>query len=535
MRPVNYQVAQVYSGPPMKKLSDSLSIDSTSFFESLLESAPDAMVIIDRTGSIRIVNRQAEKMFGFLRDELFGQKIELLMPEEYADAHPHHRMAYCADPHVRPMGKNLSLFGKRKNGSRFPVEISLSPLTTTSGLFISSVIRDVTDTKENERALQDARRKADMAHSANTAFLAAASHDLRQPVQALSLVNGALRRSTSDTSLLEMIDSQQQSLNTMTNLLNSLLDISRLSSGNIKPAISVFPLQGLISQITAEFDRQAKSKGLKLVVPQAEHYVRTDPDLVAEIIQNLVSNAIRYTDTGTVSVECEQHSDKIEIRIVDTGIGMTPDQIDRIFEEYYQVESSKDRSEGFGLGLAIVRRLADLLDLSIGVVSEPGVGSTFSFNVPTASRGEIGATSPSSSPHSDEDFSGGIVLIEDNASVGKALMALLTAAGFKVSLADSVERAINAVRALPSAPELIISDFHLKGDGSGLDAIAVIREHLDDLIPAIVVTGDTTPIVSKVDAIPNTSLLRKPVDPEVLIREAKQAIVAGEVGSPGDR
>ena len=525
----------MYSYPAMNKLSNSRTIDSASFFESLLESAPDAMIIIDNEGVIRIVNRQAEKMFGFLRDELFGQNIEILMPEKYADAHQHHRTAYCADPHVRPMGKDLSLFGKRKDGSRFPVEISLSPLTTASGLFVSSVIRDVTDAKANERALRDARQKADMAHRANTAFLAAASHDLRQPVQALALLNGALRRSTSDASILEMVDSQQQSLNTMTNLLNSLLDISRLSSGNIKPKISVFSLKDLVTRLASEFDQQVRSKGLRLVVPQVEQFVRSDPDLVAEIIQNLVSNAIRYTDEGTVSIQVDSHGDKVHIRVEDTGIGMSPDQIDRIFEEYYQVESSRDRSEGFGLGLAIVRRLADLLDLSMNVESELDVGSTFSFDLPAATYAVIDAVAGTGTSHHNEAFHGNIVLIEDNVSVGKALTALLSAAGLNVSLADSADRAIDAVRKLPVIPELIISDFHLKGDGSGLDAIAAIREHLDDLIPAIVITGDTTPIVSKVKATPNALLLRKPVDPDILIHEARQAIAAGEVGSPENK
>ena len=206
----------------MSKGEDITAGTSESFFRNLLETAPDAMIIADRRGRIVIVNSQTERLFGYLREELYGEPIEILLPAEIRQLHVKNRWGYIVDPHVRPMGRGMELKGLRKDGSEFPVEISLSPVTTDSGSFVSSVIRDVTERKKMENEIIDARRSAERANKANSAFLAAASHDLRQPVQALSLLTGALRRTVDTPLALEMIDSQQQSLDSMTNLLNSL-------------------------------------------------------------------------------------------------------------------------------------------------------------------------------------------------------------------------------------------------------------------------------------------------------------------------
>ncbi|NIV18063.1 MAG: PAS domain S-box protein, partial [Woeseiaceae bacterium] len=210
-------------------------------FRNILESAPDAMVIIDHYGKISVVNAQAEQMFGYARNELLGMEVELLLPDDVRNKHISHRAAYAREPHLRPMGIGMDLSAKRKDGTTFPVEISLSPVTSATGSFVSSVIRDVSARKKLERDLIAARAEAERANKANSAFLAAASHDLRQPVQALSLLNGALRRTAKDALIVEMVESQQHSLDAMTNLLNSLLDISRLDAGAVQPEFEDFP------------------------------------------------------------------------------------------------------------------------------------------------------------------------------------------------------------------------------------------------------------------------------------------------------
>jgi protein-histidine pros-kinase len=266
--------------------------ESEVFFRNLLESAPDAMIIVDETGQMALVNGQAMRMFGYERDEMLGQKIEILLPEPMRKKHVGYRNSYSNTPTLRPMGQDLDLIAKRKDGSEFPVEISLSPVKTESGRYISSVIRDVSVRRQMEREIKAAREEAVRANKANSAFLAAASHDLRQPVQALSLLNGALRRTVKDERALLMVENQDASLTAMTNLLNSLLDISRLDAGAVKPEWEDFPMQRLVDRLSREFGRQAQGKGLEFSSESSETVVRSDPNLLAEVITNLVSNAI---------------------------------------------------------------------------------------------------------------------------------------------------------------------------------------------------------------------------------------------------
>jgi protein-histidine pros-kinase len=301
--------------------------ESEAYFRTMLESAPDAMIIVDARGRIAIVNAKAEDMFGYSRQELLGHRIEMLLPERLRENHRAHRGSFSEKPELRPMGPDLDLVGRRKDGREFPVEISLSPVKTSSGAFVSSVIRDVTNRKRMEREIIAARQTAERAQKANTAFLAAASHDLRQPVQALSLLNGALRRTVKQDRALEMVESQEASLTAMTNLLNSLLDISRLDAGAVTPEIEDFPMQRVIDRLSAEFGRQASHKGLEFYSEPCAATVRSDPNLLSEIIQNLVSNAIRYTDNGNVHMSCDCRGDVCRLEVMDTGIGIEEDQL----------------------------------------------------------------------------------------------------------------------------------------------------------------------------------------------------------------
>jgi len=396
--------------------SDKLQADeSEAYFRILLESAPDAMIIVDDAGEIAIVNGQTESMFGYDRKDMIGNKIEMLLPDRARKPHVGHRQNYSSSPSIRPMGAALELVGQRKDGSEFPVEISLSPVSTSKASFVSSVIRDVTNRKRMEQEIIAAQEAAVRANKANSAFLAAASHDLRQPVQALSLLNGALRRTVKDERALEMIESQEHSLTAMTNLLNSLLDISRLDAGAITPDLEEFPMQRLVDRLSAEFSRQAQHKGLVFESNPCLATVCSDPNLLSEIIQNLVANAIRYTDRGKVAVRCIERDGRCHIEVEDTGIGIAEDQLEAIFMEFYQVRSKGGAKEGFGLGLAIVRRLADLLGHEIEVKSDVGTGSCFTVKLPVvdADNGPVDA-SDSGEAIAEESVSGLVIQIEDN-------------------------------------------------------------------------------------------------------------------------
>ena len=504
--------------------------DSDAYFRHLLESAPDAMIIIDEQGKIAIVNAQAEQMFGYERQALLGQKIETLLPKRLRKRHVSHRQEFVKDPKLRPMGEGLDLVAKRKDGSEFPVEISLSPVQEGGPGFVSSVIRDVTERKRMQDEIIAARREAERANKANSAFLAAASHDLRQPVQALSLLNGALRRTIKDERALEMIDSQQHSLTAMTNLLNSLLDISRLDAGAVSPDVEEFPVRRLIDRLSDEFARQAQHNGLEFSSSACDSVVSSDPNLLAEIIQNLVSNAIRYTDKGNVRLACDEAAGTCRIEVSDTGIGIDEDQLDEIFGEFHQCKAPGASKEGFGLGLAIVKRLADLLKLEIGVVSERGKGSSFSVTIPTLADALLVADDEDADAIQAEPSSTGlIILIEDDVNVANAWGLLLEAEGFRVATATSATEAGTLIKHLDEVPTLLISDFHLLDGSTGVEAVSTIREHYDTQIPAFIVSGDTSKVVKEARMLDNCTLMSKPVDTNRLLSAAHAAIRTGDV------
>lgn len=504
--------------------------ESDVFFRNLLESAPDAMIIVDENGEIVLVNGQALRMFGYRRKEMIGESVDALLPVNVRHLHVSHRSSYAESPSLRPMGQDIDLVGLRKDGSEFPVEISLSPVETHDGRFISSVVRDVTVRRQMETDIKAAREAAERANKANSAFLAAASHDLRQPVQALSLLNGALRRTVKDERALLMVENQDASLMAMTNLLNSLLDISRLDAGAVKPEWEEFPMQRLVDRLSAEFGRQAHGKGLEFTAESCDAVVRSDPNLLAEVITNLVSNAIRYTDAGEVRMVCVERDGHCHLEVSDTGIGIEPDQVEEIFREFHQCKSPGASKEGFGLGLAIVRRLTDLLDHRIGVDSDPGKGSCFTVAVPIVTDSEgsaLDVEDDSRGPH--EKSSGLVILIEDDVNVANAWELLLEAEGYRVAMAASATEAMALIKHLDDQPVLLISDFHLLDGSTGVEAVSLIRGFYDSEIPAFIVSGDTSKVVKESRLLDNCTLMCKPVDTARLLSAAQIASRTGAV------
>lgn len=487
---------------------------------AFLDAAPDAMVIADPAGLIVFVNAAAEALFGYARAALVGQPVEVLLPERFRNSHPAHRSAFLVAPRRRPMGNAVRLFARRRDGAEFPAEISLSPVHTERGTFVCSAIRDVTERTAMETRLIEASQEAERANRKKSAFLAAASHDLRQPLQTLALLHGALsRESAPESSATEMLAMQAASLRVMTDLLNSLLDISKLEAGVVKPDIADCSVATIFERLRAEFAALAQAKGLDLIVERSDAVVRSDPALLAQIIQNLIANAIRYTKAGWVQLRCLGDAASVRIQVLDTGIGIPASELQRIFEEFCQLPAETGQlREGLGLGLSIVRRMADLLGHQLVVESTVGAGSCFSVSVPRSTVASHRSAPASSRAHQTNGARGSILVVDDDISVSKATAVLLRSEGYAVALASNSEQARSSLRGPHETPDLLVCDYHLGPSESGIDAIRAVRAALQRAVPAILVTGDTSREMSKAASeVGGCHLLSKPVDTDELL------------------
>ena len=357
---------------------------------SVLDDAPDAMIIIDDFGTIWFANRQVSALFGYARDEIIGESIEKLMPERFRAEHIGHRGHFAGNVRVRRMGAGLDLIGQRRDGTEFPLEISLSPVEDVGRTLIAAAIRDVSDRKHMEAellvardAIEAMRELADRANQGRKRFLEAASHDLRQPLQNLILLNDRLRRLSTDPAAIEALSEQEQAIGEISKLLNALFDIGKLESGAIKPELSDFQVAPLFEGLRAEFAGIAAEKGLRYEIEHWDGWVHSDPSLVTQILRSLISNAIQFTREGSVRLRCRYDAALVRIEVLDTGVGIPAEQLPYIFDDFHQVQVPADGShDGYGLGLSIARRLATLLGLKLDVRSEVARGSAFSLVLP---------------------------------------------------------------------------------------------------------------------------------------------------------
>lgn len=488
---------------------------------AFLDAAPDAMVIVDARGDIAFVNTQTEALFGYPRIELVGQPLELLLPSRFRDSHVAHRDGYASQPQPRPMGQGLELFGLRKDGTEFAAEISLSPVPTEQGLFISSAIRDITDRKAVEQTLTTARENALQENRAKSAFLAAASHDLRQPLQTLTLLSEVLSRAVpAESKAANVLAHQNVALRSMADLLNSLLDISRLEAGAIKPDVSDCSVRPIFERLRSEFAALATAKGIELVVDDCDDTVHTDPRLLERIIQNFLANAIRYTETGSVRLHGVRASNAVRIEVADTGIGIAAEDIEKIFEEFYQARyAGRANREGVGLGLSIVRHLATLLDHPLEVESQVGKGSCFAVKVPRGRASPRQRKLTQIPSIAREPAKGFVLVIDDEQAVADATAMLLEVVGFDVVVAGSAAQARELlVERGGRSPSVLLCDFRLSRGESGVDAVRVVRADIGRTVPAIVVSGDTSSALQQaLRGIDGCHVLSKPVNADELI------------------
>ncbi|MBP2295836.1 hybrid sensor histidine kinase/response regulator [Azospirillum rugosum] len=389
-------------------------------------------------------------------------------------------------------------------------------------LRLSGLHIDITHRKETEGALRAAKEEAERANLSKSKFLAAASHDLRQPMQSMFLFASALHPHVTSERGRNALTMLERGLDTMKGLLESLLDVSRFDAGGIRPAIEDVPLRPVLDHIAASYLPVAAAKGLQLRVREGrDMVVRSDRNLLGRMIRNLVENAIRYTEAGIVELDCREADGRVHIDVLDTGIGIPAGQLDRIFEEFHQLANpERDRGQGLGLGLSIVQRLSTLLDHPVLVRSEPGRGSVFSIAVPLGNAGEPG-TQPAAQPVLEDGAGRLALLVDDDSIVLLALQTMFRSWRYETLIAASAEEAIEKLRADGREPDVIVADYRLRGGERGTDTVRRITAFLGSAVPAIILTGETSPEWQKEAADLGFGVAFKPVTPRQL-QEALQ-------------
>lgn len=367
------------------------------------------------------------------------------------------------------------------------------------------------------RELSARRDEAERANRAKTRFLAAASHDLRQPMHALGMFVAALNEPRPEMERMELLSQVNRAVLALGDLLDSLLDISRLDGGRVEKNVASIALQELFDQIRFSFAEVAESKGLELVVRRTSHWIRSDRSLLERMLMNLVSNAIAYTRTGRIAIVARSRGNFVRIEVRDSGIGIAPDAQERIFDEFVQLHNpERDRSKGIGLGLAIVKRLATLLDHPLHLRSCPGMGSVFAVDVPrtAAQPGNLSPRLLAMDEATRLDLR--VLVIDDDPLVRTSIGGLLGDWGCDVHL-ETGDRALpmRLANAHP-APNVILCDLRLADGLNGTDLVFAVRSALGQSIPAIIITGDTDPSTLREAEQSGCIVLSKPVRPAQL-------------------
>ncbi|NUB09674.1 PAS domain S-box protein [Azospirillum sp. Vi22] len=512
-------------------------------YRAIVDTAVDAIVVIDRAGTLHSFNRAAERIFGYAAEEVIGRNVSMLMPDPDRSAHDGYLERYHRTGERRIIGIGREVTGQRKDGSVFPLELSVAEWKADGEVRFTGIVRDITARRTAaeallaakeaaeqamERALaaaDEARRektRAEKAERAKTQFLAAASHDLRQPVQSLYFFAQVLGDKLHGHPGHELVASMGHSLDALKLLLDGLLDVSRLDAGAVEPSVTECAVGPLLDRLAAEYGPQAEGQGLRLRVVPTSLWARTDPMLLERILRNLIENALRYTERGGVVVGCRRGNGVLRIEVADSGVGVPEELQQAVFEEFFQIgNQERDRAKGLGLGLAIVKRLAGLLGHTIALRSRPGRGSVFSVELPCVrARAILRRNGPD---RANDDGQGLVVVIDDEAIVLLSLRTLLEQWGYEVVAAVSAEEAVDVLHGLGRLPDLIIADYRLREGRTGVEAIRDIHGVCGVRIPAVVLTGDTAP--ERITEIRGAGfrLVHKPITPHILRELLKPA------------
>jgi two-component system CheB/CheR fusion protein len=397
---------------------------------------------------------------------------------------------------------------------------------------------DITDRKGINDALEAARRQAEAADLAKSRFLAAASHDLRQPLQTLALLQGLLARAVEGERAQNLVARLGDTLGAMTDMLNALLDINQIEAGAVRAEYVDFPVNDLLVKLRDEFVYQAQANNLALRMVPCGLTIHSDPRLLEQMVRNLLANSLKYTPSGKILLGCRRRQGLARIEVWDTGLGIPDDQIQAIFEEYHQVANeARERGLGLGLGLSIVRRIGDLLGHRVKVRSRHGAGSVFAIEVALASGAPdakplASAPAPAPAPAGDaEDRAtllrkGDVLIVEDDSGLRDLLVASLREEGHRVAFAHDGPETMQIIERGDFRPELILADFNLPNGMNGLEIVSALRARSPRRVPAIILTGDISTKTLRAIGEADCTLLNKPVKLEDVSRAIQRGLAA---------
>ncbi|MBI4984956.1 MAG: hybrid sensor histidine kinase/response regulator [Rhodocyclales bacterium] len=365
--------------------------------------------------------------------------------------------------------------------------------------------------------LEQARNASENANLAKSKFLAAASHDLRQPLHALMLFANALNNERNPDQVASLAQHIGTSVSALENLFTSLLDISKLDAGVVQCHSAAVRVQDMFDRIGNDFEPVMALKRLRLTIRPTPAVIRTDPVLIEQLLRNLMTNAVRYTESGGILIACRRRHGRWRIEIRDSGIGIPADQHKKVFEEFYQIGNpERDRQKGLGLGLAIVARLSRLLSCPIDLRSAPGRGTTVAGSVPEGRLPLLGAGGAPTKADPTRFDNLRVLIIDDEAEVRVAMETIMGKWGCDTLSAESLLRAVTAMKGRHWEPELAISDYRLREDATGIQALDWLREQYGDDLPCLLITGDIE--AERIKAIQDSgyALLHKPIPPAKL-------------------
>ena len=486
-------------------------------YRELFENATEGIYRTDPDGRILAANPAFVRLLGYRgeRDMLLDINERRFCP--YADA-------------KRPLEfrQQIALTGRlnnfeseliRRNGERIWISENARVVRDGRGrtLWSEGTVQDSTDRKRAEASLRQAQEAAERSNQAKTRFLAAASHDLRQPYQAMRLLLHALACRQIDPQSQALARRLDEAMTAGENLLNALLDISTLEGGMVRPHLANFTIDTVLDRLHGEFSPQAAAQGQELRLVSSRAGVRSDPVLLERIVRNLVLNAIRHSPGGRILVGCRRAKDSVRLEVWDSGPGIPPEKLNEIFEEFAQLENEeRDSSRGHGLGLAIVKGLSRLLGHKVSVRSTLGRGSVFAVSLPAAAEAHAalstGAPSVESSGQTATGSRRSVLVIEDEPAQRMSLSLLLEDWGYRVRSATDLTSALREIDQWGEQPSFVLSDFRLPGGCNGVEAIREIGRHIGRQVPGIILTGDTDPARLKEARQSGCILMHKPVN-----------------------